>query len=79
MNLVKENEIQINYENFYIAYNQSRDIWYARYYDDEVFQNDIIIQKENLPIELFNEFEFTLEEFNILQKEATNIINNESF
>lgn len=73
----REQEIQIEYENFYIAYNRTRDIWYARHWDEDIFGDDIIIVKENLPINLFDEFELTEKEFLILQKETTIMMNNE--
>ena len=73
MDINKEKETRINYDNFYIAYNETKNTWYARHYDEEQFDSDIIIEINNLPINLFNELELTKKEFNSL-KELTNII-----
>lgn len=72
MLIENESEIRINYEDFYIAYNKTKNIWYARHEDEEMFDNDIIINKESLPIELFNKFELTSEEFYFLAELVTN-------
>jgi hypothetical protein len=78
MEINREKEIRILYENFYLAYNKTQDKWYARHYNEELYEDDIIIDVEQLkgePIELFDGFILDTHEF----KEVENIKNTVTY
>jgi hypothetical protein len=75
--VTNEKEIQINYGDFYIAKNETRNTWYARHWDEELYQDDIIIDISSLkeePIELFDGFILDINEFKEIERIVTNII-----
>jgi len=64
MDISYEDETRIEYDNFYIAYNSTHKYWYAHHYDEEKFDDDIIIPSNlNENINLFNEVNLTKDLF----------------
>lgn len=74
MDISTEQEVHFRYDNFIIVYNITDKIWYALHDNEDKFSDIQIIIKENLPIELFGEYELTSEEMKELEVLlATNI------
>ncbi len=66
MDIVNSKEIHINYGDFYLGYNQTENYWYARHWDEEKYEDDIIVDIESLkeePVELFDGFILDVQEF----------------
>lgn len=77
MDIANSKEIHINYGDFYIAHRLEDDVWYARHWDEEKYEDDIIVDIEALkeePIELFDGFILDIQEFKEIEGIVTNII-----
>ena len=65
--IIWENEIEFNYENLSIYFNVTRNSWRAEHYNEDMYENIIMINESELPIMLFDEFLLTKEIFNDLK------------
>lgn len=77
MEITNEQEFRINYEDFYVAYNKTQNIWYAHHYNEELYEDDIIVDIKSLqeePIELFDGFLLDIQEFKEIEGLKNTII-----
>jgi len=75
--IINEEEFRIDYSNFYIAYNKTQDLWYARHENEDLYEEDVIIDIENLkdkPVELFDGFILDIQEFKEIEGLKNTII-----
>lgn len=77
MQINNEQEFRVNYENFYLSYNKTQNEWRVHYYDEELYEDDIIVDIEQLkeePIELFDGFILDIQEFKEIEGIKNTII-----
>lgn len=70
--------IEFDYDSFIIKVENGQ--WVASHWDEDRFEEDIVLQDPKYgiefdePMNLFGEHVLTVEEFQLLEKQATNII-----
>lgn len=75
MEISNEQEFRINYKDFYLAYNKTKDEWRAHHCDEELYEDDIIIDIPfEEPIELFDGFVLDIQEFKEVESIKNSII-----
>ena len=68
LNINYEKLIEIEFENFNISYNLETKQFVAHHFNEEKYEEDILLEDENNRFEddiyLFDEYTLTIEEFN---------------